>query len=336
MEINKVNIDKWFSFIRDSKVLIIGDIIMDVYIQGNVTRISPEAPVPVVNVTSKKSCLGGAANVVINLAAMGAKPILCGFIGDDVRGYEFIKSLEDLNISTKGLCMFENRNTTSKTRIIGNKIQLLRMDEEQDDLISEEETEMLYSNILNIITTEDIKAIIFEDYDKGIISKALIDRVVSLSQQYSIPVCVDPKKQNFLHYNHITLFKPNLVELSFGLQLNKNQWSLYEMVKSIQEFMEEKQHQIVMTTLSDKGIIVCYYKDSEFTYHWIPAMLRNIVDVSGAGDTVISIATLALIFGFPPRQVAELSNIAGGLVCEYMGVGPIDTSRFYPECITMK
>jgi rfaE bifunctional protein kinase chain/domain len=333
MEINKKVLDTWFNYIKKCKLLVIGDVMTDVYIHGQVSRISPEAPVPIVDMKEKKVCIGGAANVALNLQAMGAKAILCGIVGEDVKGYEFMKMLEEHKMSTQGMLVLDSRTTTVKTRIIGNKMQLLRIDEENNEPIDSKQTEIFFNQIESIIKKEDIHAIIFEDYDKGVITDELIQKVQQLANKNSIPVCVDPKKRNFLNYKGVSLFKPNLSEFTKGLNLDKNQPALEDIAKHVEVFMQNHQHKMVMVTLSDKGMIICYYKQSTFMSEWIPAQIRSIADVSGAGDTVISVATLALIYGFPPRLIAELSNIAGGLVCEKVGVVSIEKHQLSYESL---
>lgn len=335
MKIDKKELKAWNEYIQRCKILVIGDVMMDVYIQGQVSRISPEAPVPIVNVNGRKTCMGGAANVAMNLQSLGATPILCGVVGDDVKGYEFINVLEEHKLPTHGILFVENRPTTTKTRVIGNKMQLLRIDEEVDDVISHEETLKLYEHIESIILKDDINAIVFEDYDKGVITPLLIEKVIALAHLKSIPITVDPKKRNFSHYKNVNLFKPNLLELSTGLNLTQKHLHIENLSQYIEKFMHENQIQIVMTTLSDKGMLVCYDTTSCYTYDWIPGHVRSIADVSGAGDTVISVATLALTYGFSPLLVAKLSNIAGGLVCESLGVVPIDKRKFFEECLAL-
>jgi rfaE bifunctional protein kinase chain/domain len=266
---------------------------------------------------------------------MGATPILCGIIGNDIKGREFIQTIEAHNMPTQGIVTIDNRQTTTKTRVIGNKVQLLRIDEETDQILSLEDSEKLYEHIKNLLLKEEINAIIFEDYDKGVITPLLIDKITQLAIEKSIPITVDPKKRNFLNYKNVTIFKPNLSELKNGLDIDKNDVDIESLNNKIKQFKKENQIDIVMTTMSDKGIMIAYNKKSEHTYDWIPAHFRSIADVSGAGDTVISIATLALIYGFSPTLIAELSNIAGGLVCESIGVVPIDKNRFFEECLSI-
>ncbi len=334
MKLTKENIENYFQSICGQEILVIGDVMLDEYIEGEVSRISPEAPVPVVNIKNRKKCLGGAANVALNLHAMGAMPVLCGIIGEDAKGYDFLRHMTYNNLPQEGIVRSEERPTTTKIRIIGNKMQLLRVDEENDAELSEKDASALRDNILQLLRQRPVRAIIFEDYDKGVISPALIGAVTQEAEKMRIPVCVDPKRRNFSVYRNISLFKPNLSELCEGLHVPKSELQdENSIVAHIRQFMEACGHRMVMTTLSEKGLIICYYKkNGEFAHHWIPAIVRNISDVSGAGDTVISIATLGLVTGLPVEQMAEMANIAGGLVCETVGVVPVDKALLEKEC----
>ncbi|MBO7624520.1 MAG: hypothetical protein J6S82_04340 [Bacteroidales bacterium] len=334
MKLTKENIEKYFQSISGQEILVIGDVMLDEYIEGEVSRISPEAPVPVVNIRNRKKCLGGAANVALNLHAMGALPVLCGIIGEDAKGYDFLRHMEYNQLPQEGIVRSEERPTTTKIRIIGNKMQLLRVDEESDADLSEKDAQLLRDNILQLLRQRPVRAVIFEDYDKGVISPALIDAVTQEAGKRRIPVCVDPKKRNFTAYRNISLFKPNLSELSEGLQVPKSGLKeLGQLREQVFRFMKEKGHRMVMTTLSENGLMLCVRtEEGGFTSTWIPAIVRNICDVSGAGDTVISIATLGLVTGLPVEQMAEMANIAGGLVCETVGVVPIDKALLEKEC----
>lgn len=334
MRLTKDNIESFFESIHLQEILVIGDVMLDEYIEGDVSRISPEAPVPIVNVRKRKKCLGGAANVALNLHAMGALPILCGIVGEDEKGYDFIRYLEACSLPREGIIRSEERPTTTKKRIIGNKMQLLRVDEEVDKPISEADEKRMWNNILELLQTRPIQAIVFEDYDKGLITPKLIQNTTQWALEHQIPVCVDPKKRNFNNYRQVTLFKPNLSELSAGLDLPKSELESKESLSChIEAFMKKSGHRMVITTLSENGLILCYYKpDGSFVSTWIPAIVRNICDVSGAGDTVISLATLGLVMNLEESQMAEIANIAGGLVCETVGVIPIDKAILEKEC----
>ncbi|MBP5614515.1 MAG: hypothetical protein J6X35_10280 [Bacteroidales bacterium] len=334
MKLTKENIEGYFQSICGQEILVIGDVMLDEYIEGEVSRISPEAPVPVVNIKSRKKCLGGAANVALNLHAMGAVPVLCGMIGQDPKGYDFLRHMEYGGLPQDGIVRSESRPTTAKIRIIGNKVQLLRVDEETDGPLSEADAMQLRERILQIMRSRPLSAVIFEDYDKGVISPGLVEEVTREADAMRIPVCVDPKRRNFSAYRGVTLFKPNLSELAAGIGVPVSELKGSEaLCGHIRRFMDVSGHRMVMVTLSENGLMLCHYnRKGDFVSTWIPAIVRNICDVSGAGDTVISIAALGLVSGLAPEQMAEVANIAGGLVCETVGVVPIDRAMLEKEC----
>jgi rfaE bifunctional protein kinase chain/domain len=308
------------------KVLVIGDVMIDSYLWGSVNRISPEAPVPIVNVQKRERRLGGAANVALNVQALGAIPILCSVIGSDSEGENLLRLLDMNQLSKDGIVQSMHRITTVKHRILAASQHLLRIDSEIDTLIDEEEQQTLWQKIQELLP--QTQAVIFEDYDKGVISKELIEKTIHLANSLGIPTIIDPKKRNFNFYKKATLFKPNLKELKEGLNLDLkgDLHELKEAVRLLQKHLEAKS---VMTTLSEKGVLIC--NDTE-THH-IPAHLRNIADVSGAGDTVVSVAALCVALDLPIKFIAELANLAGGLVCEYQGVVPIHKDRLLAEAI---
>lgn len=318
-----------FKSFNQLKVLIIGDVMIDSYLWGKVDRISPEAPVPIVAVNKKENRLGGAANVAINIQALGATPILCSVIGDDDNSKVFLSLLATQNLSDKGIIHSGHRVTTVKTRVIGHNHQMLRVDEEIDSNVNEEETRLLISKVKELIQEERIDAIIFEDYDKGVITQELIEQITAEANSNKIPTTVDPKKRNFLHYKHVTLFKPNLKELKEGLKIDfdpKDHSALEHAVNSLKTTLDSS---MAMVTLSELGVFI----QSNTERILIPAHIRNIADVSGAGDTVISVATLCLALGLPAEQIATLANLAGGLVCEKTGVVPIDKDLLLEEAL---
>ena len=312
------------------KVLIIGDVMIDSYIYGSTNRISPEAPVPVVQVTRKEKRLGGAANVALNIQALGAEPILCSIIGDDADGVDFIKLLNKQNISSEGIIQSGNRITTVKQRVLSGSQQMLRIDEESENRLDSIEEKSLISHIDNLLRGVDL--VRFEDYDKGTLNGNVIAKTIELANELSIPSVVDPKKKNFNLYMDTTLFKPNLKELKDGLQQEVDGSSLESLDRAIEELIKEKRHKKVMITLSENGI----YIKGETERQSIPAHLRSIADVSGAGDTVVSIAGLCVALGLSDRITAELSNLGGGLVCESLGVVPIDKDQLLKEASSLK
>ena len=321
------SLDTLFSSFNDLKAIVIGDVMIDSYYWGSVERISPEAPVPIVSVEKTEERMGGAANVALNIQALGATPILCSVIGQDIDGTLFLDLLDKNNQSNAGIIQSKERITTKKTRIIGNRHQMLRVDAENAEPISLDETNQLYNKIEQLIEQQKIDVVIFEDYDKGVITNHLITSVVDLCQKKGIPTTVDPKKRNFSEYRGVSMFKPNLKELSEGLKIEidpRDQNSLKQAVDSLKQVLN---HHATLLTLSEHGILI----EEEGQLELIKAHARDITDVSGAGDTVISVASLLRSLGQSTRLIAELSNLAGGLVCEKVGVVPIDKAQLLKE-----
>ncbi|MBK9525514.1 MAG: D-glycero-beta-D-manno-heptose-7-phosphate kinase [Bacteroidetes bacterium] len=305
---------------------------IDSYLWGKVDRISPEAPVPIVAISKKENRLGGAANVAINIQALGGTPVLCSVIGNDTNGRLFIELLQQLDMPSEGILQSNDRPTTVKTRVIGNNAQMLRVDEERDEDISTTERKQLVTRIENIVSRKKIDVIIFEDYDKGVINKSLIESVVKKARYLGIPIAVDPKKRNFNHYKNVTLFKPNLKELREGMKLDLEKGKLPEIQQAVRKLCTEHHIEIALVTLSDLGVLVQDDKNDEL----IPAHHRNIADVSGAGDTVISVAAMCLALNTSPILLASLANLAGGMVCEQVGVVPIAKQQLLAEAQRLK
>jgi len=324
-------IDEIFEAFNHLKVLIIGDVMIDSYIYGDIERISPEAQVPVVLVKHKEDRLGGAANVARNIHSMGAKPILCSVIGTDSKGDVYIKLMNEQNLSVDGIIRSNDRITTVKTRVIGNKHQIARIDEEQEHEISNIERNQLITKIKSLIKAGDINVIIFEDYDKGIISETLIIEIVEEASKHNIPIAVDPKNKNFHSYKNVTLFKPNIKELKEGLNMEIDKSRKEDLLEAGSFLHKSNQIKLVMVTLSEAGV----FMSNGDTHDIFPAHIRNIEDVSGAGDTVISVAALSLALGLSSSMIGTLSNLAGGLVCEKVGVVPIDKIQLLNEARTI-
>jgi D-glycero-beta-D-manno-heptose-7-phosphate kinase len=324
---NKVNVQDLFKSFEDMKVLIIGDIMIDSYMWGRVERISPEAPVPVVSVTKTELRLGGAANVALNVKALGATPYICSIIGTDSHGDNMIRLFEEEGLSSEGILRSETRSTTVKTRIISKSQQILRVDEEITSFLNRNEEKDLLNKITSMVTTINPDVIVFQDYNKGVLTLRVIREAINVADHKNIPTCVDPKKNNFLAFENCTLFKPNLKELKEGLKVDIGYPDKMIMLKSIFQLQENMPHEITMVTLSEHGIFINH---EDFTY-MEDAHHRNIADVSGAGDTVISLAALTLAAKQPLEVVASLSNIAGGLVCESIGVVPVSKERLMNE-----
>lgn len=309
------------------KVLIIGDVMIDSYLWGKVDRISPEAPVPIIAYTDQEHRLGGAANVALNVQSLGAEPVLCAVIGNDNKAQTFYDLLAKQGMTSKGIMEDGGRITTEKTRIISNHQHLLRVDREIDKPLTAEIEQKFIKHIQKVLTENNIAAIIFEDYDKGSITPAVIKAVVADAKKKGIPTLVDPKKRNFLYYSDTTLFKPNFKELIEGLKTEASKTDVLSLEKAAQILHKEKEIEMVMITLSEAGVFMSTGKEHKL----IPAHIRSIADVSGAGDTVISVASLCLASGLDPFTTAALSNMAGGLVCEKVGVVPIDKEQLKAE-----
>jgi len=331
LSVKKEQIREIFRSFNNLNVLIIGDVMIDSYLWGKVNRISPEAPVPIVTVTKKERRLGGAANVALNIQALGANPILCSAIGVDHEGLAFLDLLKQQKLSQKGILKCRDRITTVKTRVIGNNSQLLRVDEEVESDIESSETQQLLTLISYIIQHDKIDVIIFEDYNKGLITNKLIHKVVELARSKGIPTCVDPKKKNFNSYKGVSLFKPNLKELKEGLKLDGDE-NINELQRAVSSFRVKQKAETVLVTLADKGILTNSRKVKEH----IPAHVRSIADVSGAGDTVISVASLCRALKCKDILTAALANLSGGLVCEQIGVVPIDKNQFLEEALKLE
>ena len=307
------------------KVLIIGDLMIDSYTWGRVSRISPEAPVPVVNVIRRESRLGGAGNVVLNIASLGATAVICSVIGDDAPGRELQKIILDSNLSTEGLIVEPGRMTTVKERIIAGSQQVVRVDSETESSISSSSQKALLAHIKDSIS--DVDVIIFEDYDKGVLNDSLIQSVISMAKEINIPTVVDPKRKNFFAYKGATLFKPNLHELRDGLGLMPTDFDADHLADTVRKFKVSQEFTGVFVTLSERGVYIDFENDQQL----IPAHIRQISDVSGAGDTVISIAACVLALGGSTEQIASLANLGGGLVCESLGVVPINLALLSKE-----
>lgn len=322
-----------FQRFRSATVLVIGDVMIDCYLKGKVTRISPEAPVPVMNVMSRDYRLGGAANVALNVQALGAKPILCAVVGCDEKGKLFNDLLAQHQLSNDGILALDSRKTTVKYRIVGNNSQMMRIDEEVDSLLPSDESQRFYQKVCALMESNAIDAIIFEDYDKGLLSKELIYNIVELATSKNILVTVDPKRRNFKSYQNVTMFKPNLKELTEGLYGESNHLSIEEVERSMREFANEQNISVLLTTMSEHGVAV--YERANDSFSTQPAYRREIADVSGAGDTVISVATLCLVAGVDCQKAAHIANLAGGIVCESAGVVPVDAEQLEREIVRL-
>lgn len=326
--VNSSEVKKLFRNFSSSRVLIIGDVMIDSYIFGKVERISPEAPIPIVTSNEKENRLGGAANVALNIKSLGATPLLCSVVGKDNNAGILEQRLEKQGISNEGLVHTKKRETTRKTRVISQYQHLLRVDEEDDTPLSATLEKRLIEVIYKKLS-RDVDAVIFEDYDKGVITPAIIDHTVELANKYKIPVLVDPKKRNYHYYKNVTLFKPNFRELVEGSKTDPDKSDTARLFVLAKKLHSKQKIDLVLITLSEAGVFI---SDGE-SYSSIPAEVREITDVSGAGDTLIATASLCCAAGLSPFDIASISNLAGGLVCEKSGVVPVNRDDLMEEML---
>lgn len=320
-----------FDAFNQVNVLIVGDVMIDRYLRGNVTRISPEAPVPVVNLEGEDLRLGGAANVALNVRAMGATPILCSVVGDDEDGQIFRHLLPEYGMSNQSIIHSKTRRTTVKTRVMAGAQHLLRLDQEDTHDLNDAEAEQLLEVIEQILDTQEIHVILFQDYNKGILTPKIIREIILESIRRGIPTAVDPKFNNFWAYKQITLFKPNLKEIR-AQSPQPVQTNLASLQAAATYIKAQLGNQHTLITLSEKGLFL----ETAGKGSIIPTEPRAVADVCGAGDTVISIVALGLGLKLDLHETALLANLAGGQVCEKVGVVPVDREQLKAEYLVLK
>ena len=303
---------------------------LDHYIRGKVDRISPEAPVPVVNVENFDDRAGGAANVAMNIKAMEASAFLFSIIGNDAHGNTLLNILKSNKINSSGVLIDKSGVTTLKARIIGNNHQLLRYDVENNHVMPEKMEEALFQNFAKAIAKEKFDAVILEDYNKGVLTAELISRIINLCNKAKVPTLVDPKKHNFFAYTNCTLFKPNLKELSESLPHNSISTDMTDLSLAAKTLNKKINSAYTFVTLGDRGIF--YHTKNQSAI--IPARIRKVADVSGAGDTVIALSALGLAAQLPAVEIAHIANLAGGQVCEHPGVVSVNKSQLLAELTT--
>lgn len=324
---DKAAITRAIDRFQNLRVLIVGDVILDAYYCGRVSRISPEAPVSVLDVTSKEHRMGGAANVALNVKKLGATPLLCSVVGTDDAGRQITALMESESLPVTGIHASGERKTSVKTRFMDGSHHLLRMDEESTAPLSAQDEGAVLAFLSDIIERGKVDVVIFEDYDKGAVTPGIIAHVCLLAKAKNIPVAVDPKKRNFLHYAGVTLFKPNLRELREGLGLHDLGTTRPELENAFRALCETMPVEIALFTLSDNGAFITNGRET----HHFPAHKRTIADVSGAGDTVIATAACALAAGLGIGETAYLANLAGGWVCQFPGVVAVEADALLKE-----
>ena len=332
--------DKLFHDFTLLKVAVVGDVMLDTYWWGNVDRISPEAPVPVVAVTKKEHRIGGAGNVALNIASLGANVSMISVLGKDDDGAQLTALLQQHKINTQYLVHSEHRITTNKIRIISRNQHMMRLDAEMaDDMTTADEDRLLYA-FENYIAAENPAVVILEDYNKGVLTENVIKKIIVLCKHHHILTAVDPKRKNFFAYEGVDIFKPNLKEIKDGLNIIQDAINL-SVLKDMHLLLQQKlKHCISLITLSEKGVFYAQrtapgghpVDQQENDAAIIPTHIRSIADVSGAGDTVIAVAALVFVATGNARQMAEMANIAGGLVCEEVGTVAIDKKVLIEEC----
>jgi D-beta-D-heptose 7-phosphate kinase/D-beta-D-heptose 1-phosphate adenosyltransferase len=302
------------------RILVVGDVIMDEFLWGRVERISPEAPVPVVEVEEESLVLGGAGNVVNNIISLGGQALLCGVIGNDAMGRELVHILQKMNSPTYGLVIEDRRPTTIKTRVVAHSQQVVRVDREERELVTEASIESITHTVKEQL--DSIDAIVVADYGKGVVTRSLMDGLRSLGQGGQTILAVDPTIRNVALYKDVTLITPNNYEAQqmAGIQIEDDQ----SLRRAGAHLLEELGCQTVLITQGDKGMTL-FEGNGETTQ--IPTVARKVFDVSGAGDTVIATFTLALAAGLTPGQAAVLANLAAGIVVGEIGTATVAASR---------
>jgi rfaE bifunctional protein kinase chain/domain len=326
IQIDQKRLDQIFDGFSGKRIMVVGDLMIDEYIIGHVSRISPEAPVPVIEVAEESHRLGGAANVALNISSLGLEPIMVGVIGDDLAGEKLIHRFEKRNVNPVGVVKITNRPTTVKTRIIGDSQHIARVDKELNTYLGPDEEKLLSEKVLEIIDSVD--AVILQDYNKGVLTENLISLIIKKANEYAKIITVDPKFKNFLNYQNVTLFKPNMKETEEALAIKvSNDEDLSNAGSSLIQKLKAK---AVLITRGAQGMSL-FESDSTETH--VESKVHEVADVSGAGDTVISTLTAALASGGNFKEAATLANFAAGIVCEYVGIVPVEKEKLYKVCL---
>ncbi len=327
---DRKKIDKIFEAASGKRICIIGDIMLDRYMFGNVNRISPEAPVQVFDLKESISKLGGAANVSLNIKSLGAEPFLIGVIGNDGAGKILRDEMRNLGQDTSGLITDSSRPTTCKTRVISDSHHLIRIDNESKQDISAQIESQIISKLGEI--GNDTNYIILQDYNKGVLTKPLIKKILAHAVKKKIKVLVDPKFENFFEFKETFLFKPNRKELedAFGKKL-KTAGDPNELVMSLIKKLKCKN---VVLTLGEHGMRIYSRENGKIVVSSVKTVAKKVADVSGAGDTVISTMAFCLSGGAGVRDAAYIANIAAGIVVEEVGIVPVRRDKLYKKLIS--
>ncbi len=323
-EMDTALLETLFERFGNRRIAVVGDLMLDRYIFGHVSRISPEYPVPVVDVTHETARLGGAANVAVNIHSVGARTELLGVTGDDAESRALRDLMTGHGLSTDYLYSDPARPTTCKTRILSQNHHIARVDYESRSPIPRTAEEVIASNLSAIMDSLD--AIVLQDYDKGVLSPTLIESIIEAASSRGVPVLVDPKQESFFSYRGCTVFKPNLAEVARALGIvleNRDE----DIEKACLELKDRLRCDHLVVTRSEKGLTIC---NDRFTH--IPATSLDVADVSGAGDTVIGVLSLGIAAGLDIETSAKIANLAAATVCQEVGAVPVDRERFYGAC----
>ncbi len=322
LELNPTRIEALSKAFCNARIAVIGDLMLDRYTFGSVSRISPEAPVPVLEIEDEQARLGGAANVGHNILGLGAQPLMLGVVGDDTSGLILKGIFSDLGFPLDGVVTDPARPTTVKTRVIAGSQQMLRMDHEMKREIAAETEDRLIGLLEDHIRSLD--GIILEDYNKGVMTRGIIQRATELGNKHGVPVLVDPKSHNFFEYQHATVFKPNRKEVEDALGMKMH--TAPERVAAGLKLMEMLHAENVLLTLGELGMMLFERIPNDGIApepFQIPTRARDVADVSGAGDTVIATLAVCMACGMSVRESAVIANRAAGLVIEEVGIVPI-------------
>jgi rfaE bifunctional protein kinase chain/domain len=322
VDISNKRLDELKKSFDGKRIAVIGDMMLDGYFWGDVKRISPEAPVPVLEVEDEFFRFGGAANVAYNILSLGGIPVPVGVIGEDTYGHIFSSLLKERKINAEGIFIDKERPTTTKTRVIANNQHIVRIDKESKAYINNNIEQKILSYLESDLTKLD--GIILQDYNKGILTPTLITKIISLANNKNILITVDPKFDNFFEYKNVTVFKPNRKETETVLGTRiKNDKDVSSAGRNLLRKLNSK---YILLTLGEGGIAVFEKDDKE---RRMPTKARKVADVSGAGDTVISTLTIGLAAGADIYEACYLANYAAGVVCGEVGIVPIEKERLF-------
>jgi len=314
--------EKYFEYIKKfdkSRILVIGDLILDRFVYGNVNRISPEAPVPVVEVEKEIDLPGGAGNVANNIASLNGKVYLASVIGNDIVGEKLKTDLTKKEINTECIFTDETRFTTVKTRIIGQHQQIVRFDKESTHKLSQTMTEKIIDFIKSKIN--EIQTIIISDYGKGVINQLLLSKIINISKEKKIFVTVDPKVEHFLKYRYVSCITPNLKEAIQGMHLSYKTITEQDILNLGEKILKKLKCDSVIITRGENGMSV-FVKNKKAVH--IPTRAKEVYDVTGAGDTVIAVLSLCLAAGADILTSSEIANYAAGIVVGKLGTATVN------------